>query len=180
MRLFTAIDIPSDVKARLAALVDRLRPLAKLHWIPVEKLHITTKFIGEWPEERLDELKRALAAITCPAPVEIAIRRLGWLPNPRSARALYAGVEPTEALAALAAATERAAAGVGVAGEDRIFRPHVTLARTRKRVPLGALKHALAEIELSAIGSYRASSFALYLSAGGKYTKLQEFPLTNS
>jgi len=47
LRLFTAIDIPADVKARLAALLDRLRPLARLHWIPVEKLHITTKFIGE-------------------------------------------------------------------------------------------------------------------------------------
>ena len=180
MRLFTAIDIPSDVKAALAALIDRLRPLAKLHWIPVEKLHITTKFIGEWPdkpETRLDELTRALSAVRSSGPVEIAIRRIGWLPNPRSARMLYAGVEASEALTALAAATEQAAAGVGVAVEDRIFRPHVTLARTRKRVPLDALKQALAEIELSAIGSYRASSFALYLSAAGKYTKLQEFSL---
>lgn len=164
----------------LATLLDRLRPLAKLHWIPVEKLHITTKFIGEWPEERLDELKRALAAISSSGAVEIVIRRLGWLPSPRSARTLYAGVEPSEALTALASATERAATGVGVLAEDRIFRPHLTLARTRKRVPLGALKHALAEIEHSAIGSYRASSFALYLSTGGKYTKLQEFQLTNS
>lgn len=177
MRLFTAIDIPDDIKAALATLLDRLRPLAKLHWIPVEKVHITTKFIGEWPEERLDELKRALAAITCPAPVEVAIRRLGWLPNPRSARVLYAGVEASEALTALAVATEQAGESIGVPSEDRIYRPHVTLARTRKRVPLGALKHALAEIELSAIGSYRASSFALYLSAAGKYTKLQEFSL---
>ena len=182
MRLFTAIDIPPDVKATLAALLDRLRPLAKLGWIPVEKLHITTKFIGEWPdkpEARLDDMKRALAAVACPAPVEIAIRRLGWLPNPRSARMLYAGVEANESLTALAAATERAVSGIGVPAEDRIYRPHVTLARTRKRVPLDALKRALAEIELSAIGSYRASSFALYLSAAGKYTKLQEFSLTS-
>jgi len=177
LRLFTAIDIPSDVKAALAALIDRLRPLAKLHWIPVEKLHITTKFMGEWPETRLDELTRALSAVRSSGPVEIAIRRIGWLPNPRSARMLYAGVEASEALTALAAATEQAAAGVGVAVEDRIFRPHVTFARTRKRVPLDALKQALAEIELSSIGSYRAFSFALYLSAAGKYTKLQEFSL---
>jgi RNA 2',3'-cyclic 3'-phosphodiesterase len=177
LRLFTAIDIPSDVKAALATLVDRLRPLAKLYWIPVDKLHITTKFIGEWPETRLDELKRALSAVRTSGPVEIAIRRIGWLPNPRSARMLYAGVDAGEALTALAAATEQAAASIGVPVEDRIFRPHVTLARTRKRVPLDALKQALAEIELSAIGSYRASSFALYLSAAGKYTKLQEFSL---
>jgi len=122
-------------------------------------------------------LTRALSAVRSSGPVEIAIRRIGWLPNPRSARMLYAGVEASEALTALAAATEQAAAGVGVAVEDRIFRPHVTLARTRKRVPLDALKQALAEIELSSIGSYRAFSFALYLSAAGKYTKLQEFSL---
>lgn len=180
MRLFTAIDLPPHVQAALATLLDRLRPLAKLHWIPVEKLHITTKFIGEWPEERLDELKRALATIRCPGPVEVAIRRIGWLPNPRSARVFYAGVELSDGLNALAAASERAAQSVGVPLEDRIYRPHVTLARTRGRVPLDALKQALAEIELSAIGAYRASSFALYLSAAGKYTKLQEFPLTNS
>jgi 2'-5' RNA ligase len=175
LRLFAAIDIPHDVKTRLETLLDRLRPLAKLHWIPVEKLHITTKFIGEWPENRLDELKQALAAVTSPEPVEVAIRRVGWLPNPRSARILYAGVESTDTLTALAAATERAAAGAGVPAEQRMYRPHVTLARTRKPVPLDELKRALAEIELSAIGSYRASSFALYLSAGGKYTRLQEF-----
>jgi RNA 2',3'-cyclic 3'-phosphodiesterase len=166
LRLFTAIDIPPDVKAALSTVLDRLRPLAKLSWIPLEKLHITTKFIGEWPEERLDDLKRALASIKAPAPVDIVIRGLGRLP-----RVLYAAVEPNEALTALAAATERA---VGVSGEDqadnRVYRPHITLARTRKRVP-----HV--DLELSTIGSFRASSFALYLSAAGKYTKLQEFSL---
>ena len=178
MRLFAAIDIPHDVLTRLETLLDRLRPLAKLHWIPVEKLHITTKFIGEWPENRLDDLKRALAAVTNPAPVEVEIRRVGWLPNPRSARILYAGVESSDTLVGLAAATERAAATAGVPAEARPYRPHVTLARTRKPVLLDELKRALAEIELSGIGSYQASSFALYLSAAGKYTKLQEFPLT--
>jgi 2'-5' RNA ligase len=178
LRLFTAIDIPPDIKAALASLLDRLRPLAKLHWIPAEKLHVTTKFIGEWPEERLDEMKHALAAVVSPGPVDVVIRRVGWLPNPRSARMLYAGVEASETLAGLAAATERAAESAGAAVEDRIYRPHVTLARTRKKVSLDALKRALSEIELSTIGSYRASSFALYLSAAGKYTKLQEFSLT--
>ena len=167
LRLFTAIDIPADVKAALAALLDRLRPLADLRWIPLEKLHITTKFIGEWPEDRLDELKAALASVQAPAPVDIVIRGLGKLP-----RILYAAVEPNQALTALAAATERA---VGVPAEDRaetrVYRPHITLARSRKPVPR-------IDFEQSTIGSFRASSFALYLSAAGKYTKLQEFPFT--
>jgi len=53
----------------------------------------------------------------------------------------------------------------------------VTLARSRKTVPLNALKRTLAEIELSDIGRYTASSFSLYLSASGTYTKLEEFSL---
>ncbi|HYV61515.1 MAG TPA: RNA 2',3'-cyclic phosphodiesterase [Bryobacteraceae bacterium] len=177
MRLFTAIEIAADVKAALAALVDRLRPLAKLHWTPVEKLHVTTKFIGEWPEDRLEELKRALRTVPAPTPVEVSIRRIGWLPNPRSARVLYAGVEASETLTALAAATERIAVTAGVGAEPRMYRPHVTLARTRKTVPLVALKRTLAEIELSDIGHYTASSFSLYLSASGTYTKLEEFSI---
>jgi len=169
LRLFTAIDIPPDVKATLATLLDRLRPLAKLSWIPLEKLHITTKFIGEWPdkpEARLDELKRALASIKAPAPVDIVIRGLGRLP-----RVLYAAVEPNEALTTLAAATEQAVGRlVEDRAEDRPYRPHITLARTRKRVP-----HI--DFDPHTIGSFRASSFALYLSAAGKYTKMQEFSL---
>ena len=177
MRLFTALALPGDVQADLAALLDRLRPLAKLHWIPAEKLHVTTKFIGEWPEERLEELKRSLRTVTTGGrKVDVSIQRIGWLPNPRSARILYAGVEAAESLVALAADTERAAASAGVAAEPRIYRPHVTLARTRTRVPLDALRGALAEIELRDIGHYTASSFSLYLSAGGTYTKLEEFP----
>jgi 2'-5' RNA ligase len=165
LRLFTAIDIPPDLKGALSTLVDRLRPLAKLSWVPAEKLHITTKFIGEWPEERLDELKRALAPVKAPAPVDIVIRGLGRLP-----RALYAAVEPNESLTALAAATDRA---VGIPVEERAYRPHITLARTRRRVPR-------IDLDVSTVGSFRASSFALYLSAAGKYTKLQEFPLSNT
>lgn len=150
-------------------LVDRLRPLAKLNWVPVEKLHITTKFIGEWPdkpETGLEELKLALASVKAPVPVDIVIRGVGRLP-----RVLYAGVETNEALSALAAATERAVGRlVEDRAENRTYRPHVTLARTRARVPR-------MDLELSTIGSFRASSFALYLSAAGKYTKLQEFSL---
>jgi 2'-5' RNA ligase len=80
MRLFTAIDLPAATKAVLAAHLDRLRPLARLRWSPVDNLHITTKFIGEWPEAQLDVLKRALATVP-PQPVAIAVRGLGWFPN---------------------------------------------------------------------------------------------------
>src|SRR5205085_1953986 len=127
-RLFTAIDLPAETRAALGALLDRLRPLAPLRWSPVENLHITTKFIGEWPEARLDGVKRALATVA-PQPVAIGVRGLGWFPDANRPRVLWAGIDAGAPLKNLARETERAVAKLGVTVEMREYSPHLTLAR---------------------------------------------------
>jgi 2'-5' RNA ligase len=176
MRLFTAIDIPTDVKDHILALLNRLRPLAKISWSPVENLHITTKFIGEWPDPRLDEIKRALSAVSPAAAFDIEVRGLGWFPNPRHPRVFWVGVDGGQPLRALAHATEQAVAALGVPVEQRPYSPHLTLARIKDRVALEPLRTAVAEAEAKSFGTFHAPAFYLYLSAGGKYTKLAEFP----
>ena len=176
MRLFTAIDIPDDVCARLRALLAKLRPSAKIAWSPAENLHVTTKFIGEWPEDRLQEMKNVIKGAGSPGAVQIALRGLGWFPNDRHPRVLWAGIESGPELATLARATEDAVAALGVPNEDRKFSPHLTLARIRERVPLDALRRAV-EVEPADFGSFTATSFYLYLSKAGRYTKLAEFVL---
>jgi 2'-5' RNA ligase len=183
MRLFVGIEIPEDVKARLRAMLAQLRPLADFRWSPVENLHVTTKFIGEWPAERLEEIKTTLsavtAAVTAPTPIEIAIRGLGWFPNPHRPRVFWAGVHGGEELRALAAATDQAVAGLGVPGETREFRPHLTLARVKDGTSLESVRRGVAALDSQDFGAFRARGFVLYLSAQGKYTKLAEFPLPN-
>jgi 2'-5' RNA ligase len=176
MRLFTAIDLPEEVRTNLRVLLGRWKPLARINWSPTANLHITTKFIGEWPEARLDEMKRALAAIPRAGAIEIAVRGLGWFPNDRRPRVFWAGVEGGEPLANLARATEQAVAALGVPAEDRIFSPHLTLARIREAVPLDALRSAIVKTTAD-FGSFHATDFFLYLSAGGRYTRLAAFSL---
>ena len=74
MRLFVAIDIPAEIKDALRCFVDRLRPAAKISWSPVDNLHITTKFIGDWPEPRLDQMKRALTSVTVKGAIDITVK----------------------------------------------------------------------------------------------------------
>lgn len=176
MRLFTAVDIPEEVREHLRALVARWKPLAHIGWSPVDNLHITTKFIGEWPEARLDEMKRALHAIPPGGVFEVAVRGLGWFPNDRRPRVLWAGVEGGDALLSLARATEEAVAALGVPIETRPYSPHLTLARIRESVPLDNLRSAVAHTAPD-FGAFRVTEFFLYLSAGGKYTRLAAFPL---
>lgn len=180
MRLFTAIDISPEVRAGLKSLLDRFRPLADMRWSPVNNLHITTKFIGEWPEERLPEVVRAIASVPPPGAIEIAIHGLGWFPNPHSPRVFWCGVHAPPGLAALAAVTEQALIPLGIEAEKRVYSPHLTLARTREgmsKESLNSVRRAVAALEDPDFGSFPARSQALYLSAGGKYTKLHEFSL---
>ena len=177
MRLFVAIDIPAGVRENLGALLDRLRPAAKLNWTTVERLHITTKFIGEWPEDRIEEMKRLLHGMDAAGAFEIGITGLGWFPHSRNPRVLFAGVQGGEPLQALAQATEQATHRLGIPLEERAYSPHLTLARVRDRVPLEALKRAIDALESTAFGTFRAQAFHLYLSSAGRYTKLAEFRL---
>src|SRR5689334_188813 len=84
MRLFTGLDLPPEVVESLERLLKKLRPTAHVQWSPPENLHITTKFIGEWPDEKLDELKTALAGVESRGPIQVHIRRVGFFPNPHS------------------------------------------------------------------------------------------------
>ena len=182
MRLFTAIDLPEAVLARLVALLDRLKPTALIKWSPPSNLHITTKFIGEWPESRLPELKQALGGLAKRAPFPVQIRNVGFYPNPHSPRVFFAGIEAPPELPALAGDIDRALQAIGVAPEQRPYTPHLTLARIKEPVPLQKLRQAIADFDSLDFGAFQADRFFLYQSrmqsAGSLYTKLSEFPLS--
>ena len=114
MRLFTGIDIPETIKERLDVLMSHLRAHAHIKWNPAYNLHITTKFIGEWPHENLGELESLLSTIRVSEPVTIEVRGLGWFPNPHSPRTFWAAVHAAPSLGELVAATNRSLAAVGI------------------------------------------------------------------
>lgn len=181
MRLFTAVDLTPEIVRTLEDLLGRLRPTARIKWSPLANLHITIRFIGEWPENRLPELRAALGAIPSRVPIPIHIRKLGFFPNPNSPRVFWAGVEAPPDLAALAAETDRALETLGLKPEGRPFSPHVTLARIKEPRPPEKLREAIAALPSLDFGSFSAGRFFLYQSrpgAGGSvYTRLAEFPL---
>jgi 2'-5' RNA ligase len=177
MRLFTGIDLPERETAALDALIAGLRPLAPLRWSPAANLHVTTKFVGEWPAERLDELRAVLASVPAPGPIGIHLNGLGWFPNPHQPRIFWVAVKGPPALLELAAAIEARVEPLGIAREERPFRAHLTLARIDRPMELAALRRAVASLSSTDFGEFQAEAFHLYLSEAGRYTKLASYPL---
>lgn len=179
MRLFTAVDLPSDILMRLDRLLSALRPEALINWSPLDNLHVTMKFIGEWPEARLEELHEQLIGLPARIPFELEVKELGWFPHERSPRVLWIGVRGGDELAELAREIEERLVALGVKKEDRKFTPHLTLARIKSPVPLARLRARVDEMQPAALGSFFVSHFTLFRSEAGSnasiYRKLREY-----
>lgn len=179
MRLFTAIHLTPEIVLRLDRLLSALRTEAFIKWSPLDNLHITTKFIGEWPETRLDELHEVLSVLGPREPFKVELKDLGWFPNERSPRVLWLGVHGGDALAQLAHETEQRLEALGIIREERKFSPHLTLARIKNPVPLHRLRQRVSELQPAALGSFSVSYFSLFRSDPGSnasiYRSLRDY-----
>lgn len=180
MRLFTGIDLSEEIREKLERLLMHLRPAAHLKWSPIYNLHLTLKFIGEWPEAKLPQLSDALRSIGPREPIVADVKGVGWYPNPHHPRVFWVGIQAGEPLLKLVQDVESALLPLGIAKEEREFGAHLTLARIKDPVPLQPLRNAIAQLESLEFGSFCADRFYLYRSqpgsAGSIYTKLSEFP----
>ena len=181
MRLFVALEIPSEVREKLATLIRELRAIAsKEKWVRADNLHVTLKFIGEAPPEKLDPIRQALALVHSDSQVRLDFRGLGFFPNEKHPRVFWAGMETSANLQKLAADIDVAAEKLGVPREQRPFSPHLTLARfeTRKLPP--NLQSAVRENMAREFGVFETGQFHLIESklkpSGAEYTTLQTFP----
>lgn len=186
MRVFVALDIPEHVRAVIGALMVRLRAVCRdARWVRIEGTHVTLKFIGEVQPETVKSIEASLSRIHFPNFIEWKFRGLGFFPNERRPRVLWVGIEAGADLGALAAAVETSVEPLGVAKEQRIFSPHLTLARFdgARGKPAGSALDRLRETISKAgpleFGSDTASEFHLYQSVlkpgGAEYTRLATF-----
>jgi 2'-5' RNA ligase len=119
-RLFVAIWPPDDVLDELEQL-PRL-PLAGARWTTRVQWHVTLRFFGSTDASVAAAALDAVVAEPCAAELGPRPERLGQ------------GVlmVPVAGLDALAAAVVRATAGIGQPPDNRRFRGHLTLARSRR------------------------------------------------
>jgi len=180
VRLFVALEIPSTVRQNLAALLDSLRAITKEpRWVRAENLHVTLKFLGEVPEAKVHPIRTALGEVRSENPVALEFRGLGFFPNEKHPRVLWAGMKAPPNLKTLAEDIEGAVETLGIPRDKRDFSPHLTLARfERPRLP-DTLWKLIADNQQRDFGSLRTNEFHLIQSklkpTGAEYTTVATF-----
>jgi 2'-5' RNA ligase len=131
IRLFAAVAVPEDIGE---ALQRRQQGVPGARWRSLEALHVTLRFFGEVREDVADDLDAELSTVKG-APFELMLEGVGSFGEGEDIHALWAGVGENPALRQLAARCEAAARRAGLRPDQRAYRPHVTLAYTRRPEP---------------------------------------------
>ncbi len=123
MRLFIALEPDEGFRQALAGLQEALLA-AGVTGRALESafLHMTLAFIGEWEDPRAAEAALPRAG----TPFPLTLDRLGLFPG---AKVLWAGVEESAALSALAERVRTSLSGAGIPYDKKPFVPHITLLR---------------------------------------------------
>ena len=180
MRVFIAVDLPSEIRKELTTLQRELEPLTdSARWVAPESIHITLKFIGEIAEKRMEDIDAAVTGLTWKSFV-ITVRGVGFFPGNRSPRVFWAGMEaPT--MQNLAEELDSRMERLGFEKEKRAFRPHITLARARDSRIDSSLVTAAAKYAEHDFGSFTVDRMYLFKSilkpTGAVYERLKEYPL---
>ena len=127
-RLFAAIVPPQDIRDLL---IDAMDDSPELRWVGDEQLHLTLRFIGEVERPVANDIAAAFGGLRFER-FELKVNGVGRF-DQRNGGALWAGVEPRQPVAALAAKVERICQEVGLEPERRAFHPHITMARWKGR-----------------------------------------------
>lgn len=167
MRLFTGLELPSDVSLDLNFMQGGI---AGARWISRDSFHITLRFIGDIDEEMGREVAQALSEIDIHN-LSITLKGIDVFGGNKP-HAIIALVEENAELRRLQMAQERICQSVGLAPEGRKFIPHVTLARLRDADPQ-ALRHFIESHALYRSRTFDVERFVLFSSkpsrGGGPY-----------
>jgi 2'-5' RNA ligase len=148
MRAFIAISLTDEVRNGLADLASGLSsyvPKGAVRWVRPDQIHLTLRFLGETPAEKLPHIERGMdEAVSGVRPFTLGLDRIGYFPNQRRPRVIWVGLGGELAqLATLRACLDKELANVGIAPEDKAFRAHLTVGRVKdERALQGATLHA--------------------------------------
>ena len=134
MRLFVAFDVPEPQKDSIEVAIRPLQAqLPGARWTSREGWHVTLKFLGEVPDDRLEEVRSIVSgSVPGAGPAAAALTDIGAFPNLRRPRVLWAGLRDDERrFEFLAARMEKKFGAAGFRQEARRLHPHLTLARFR-------------------------------------------------
>ncbi|MBI5078968.1 RNA 2',3'-cyclic phosphodiesterase [Candidatus Saganbacteria bacterium] len=168
MRMFVSVELPDEVRNKLAELIGELKNTgAAVKWVGENNLHITLKFLGWVDDPKKDEVIELTGkAASGTGKFKIKFEGVGTFPCPpagaaggKSPRVIWVGVSKGgDRLVKMAKALEKNLSQAGYKSEKRDFASHITIGRVNDPMQSGQEKKGVDKL-IEKIGSFRSSEF---------------------
>lgn len=183
IRSFIAIDLPEEFHDEINRVTNELRPAGgHVKWVRPENVHLTLKFLGDVPEDKIEPIGEAVAGASAGRGlVNLVSSGIGVFPNRSKPRVIWLGLTgDLDRLTGLQQDVENSVTPFGFFPEKRAFKPHLTLGRVKSPKGKGGLMNALEKVRPKEI-MFSASELVLFKSdlrpGGAVYTPLKRMPL---
>jgi len=135
IRTFIALELPEqELKKIIEIRNNYINDYDKIKWEPINKLHLTLKFLGDTDEKIIPEINSELEKIFKKYEVfELAFDKFGLFTKDKKPRILWVGLKDNIKLNSLAQEIDNVISQFGFEKEKRKFTPHITLLRIKDK-----------------------------------------------
>lgn len=188
IRSFIAIPIPDEINILIHSRITEYKNVLSqsfIRWVPESNIHLTLKFLGDVPNENLNNISREVGNLVGEyAQFDIHLNQMGIFPNIHKPQVIWIGGNAPEPLFKIADKIESIASKYGIPRENRPFAPHFTIGRVSRNingVDKSFFQTAFGKIKMGDGIKMKASEIAIIKSdlrpSGAIYTTLFTFPL---
>lgn len=136
-RLFIAIHV--DTSSSLIDFTKKLNhiaPFPAVKWVNPEQYHLTLKFLGDFPENKISSLISILDQIAGRhQSFAYTIKGTGYFSNRENLlKVIWAGIDPSKPFSDINKDINTVLADKGLSTNHNHFKPHLTLGRVKKNI----------------------------------------------
>ncbi|MBM4237279.1 MAG: RNA 2',3'-cyclic phosphodiesterase [Euryarchaeota archaeon] len=180
-RAFVSVDVESNEK--IVRFAEELRRAGRtLKVVDPSIIHLTLKFLGETEERIVPEIRQVIERSTAGIhPMRLRLVGAGTFPGGSRIRVVWIGVEGAGELGVIARRLDEELQIFGFRREGRPFAAHITLARAREPIGMGAVKNTVQKYSKEDFGEQMIRSVRLKRSvltpSGPAYSTVEEVAL---
>jgi 2'-5' RNA ligase len=184
MRTFVAIDLEHELKETISHFIQKLDSHnPKIRWVKNQGMHLTLKFIGEIPEDKVFDIRSVLMDLSDHhARFPLKLEGTGTFPpRSRNPRILWVGIAKNDELMSLQKEMESQLETLSISREKRTFFPHLTLGRIKSSHNIMPVLHELSQNKDTEFGHMEVAKITLFQSilkpTGAEYSTLANIEL---
>lgn len=163
-RLFVAIPIEASVALlKQKQFLENNLSEEHIRWVKAENIHLTLKFLGKTPNERIPEIKRVIQEVAQSfSSFSLSLNRVGVFGSRYNARVIWVGTEENAALLDLQQKLVLGFAGIGFADDRQNFVPHFTLGRVKNILHRDHFKRVMSKLNQGFIQQSEIKGISLF------------------